>query len=226
MLAVRPGRCWAYAKGLLVTLRQWLWTPGTKGGRTRFSSFRPRRAGAFLALAVFFLFFFGGASGTARAFHKEDRLGLSLFDTREQAPEIRAPDLSGKTLNLSDFRGKVVLLNFWATWCDSCRDEIPALLALEKSLSGVPFTVVSVAMDRQTAHILPFAKKYGIDYPVLEGRRGKVDSRYFGMGLPQSYVIRADGSLLGRVMGARAWNSPDFVDYFRALAGSSKGGKG
>ncbi|MHB8368848.1 MAG: TlpA disulfide reductase family protein [Leptospirales bacterium] len=214
-----------------MTLRQSLRAPGKTGERPFFSFSRPRLAGAVPTLIVSLLFFFGGLPGTARAFHKEDSLGLSLFDSREQAPEIRAPDLSGKTLNLSDFRGKVVLLNFWATWCDSCRDEIPALLSLEKSLSGVPFVVVSVAMDRQTAHISPFAKKYGIDYPVLEGRRGKVDSRYFGMGLPQSYVIRPDGSLLGRVMGARAWNSPDFVNYFKALAvkspaGSSRGGKG
>ncbi len=154
----------------------------------------------------------------AQAFHQEDRLGISLFDSRENAPEIQAPDLSGQTLRLSSFRGKVVLLNFWATWCDACRDEIPALVSLSKSLKGEPFAVVSVAMDHRTARILPFAKKFGIVYPVLEGRKGSVDSRYFGMGLPQSYVIRADGTLVGRVMGPRPWSSPEFVHYFRAMA--------
>ena len=166
--------------------------------------------------------------GGARAFHQEDRLGISLFDSRKEAPEIRAPDLSGQTLRLSSFRGKVVLLNFWATWCDACRDEIPALIALSKSLKGEPFAVVSVAMDRRIAHIPPFARKFGIVYPVLEGRKGEVDSRYFGMGLPQSFVIRADGSLVGRVMGPRAWSSPEFVSYFRKMAeaGRKKAGKG
>ena len=166
--------------------------------------------------------------GSARAFHKEDSLGISLFDTRESAPEIQAPDLSGKTMTLSSFRGKVVLLNFWATWCDACRDEIPALIALSKSLKGEPFAVVSVAMDRRTGHIPPFVRKFGIDYPVLEGRKGEVDSRYFGMGLPQSYVIRADGTLVGRAMGARPWSSPEFVGYFRNLAkqATSTGEKG
>ncbi len=155
--------------------------------------------------------------GPARAFHQEDSLGISLFDTRESAPEIQAPDLSGKMRTLSSFRGKVVLLNFWATWCDACRDEIPALVALSRSLRGEPFAVVSVAMDRRTGHIPPFVRKYGIDYPVLEGRKGEVDSRYFGMGLPQSYVIRPDGTLVGRAMGARPWSSPEFVRYFRDL---------
>ena len=89
---------------------------------------------------------------------------------------------------------------------------------LSKSLKGEPFAVVSVAMDHRTARILPFAKKFGIVYPVLEGRKGSVDSRYFGMGLPQSYVIRADGTLVGRVMGPRPWSSPEFVRYFRAMA--------
>lgn len=163
--------------------------------------------------------FWGGFPGGAWAFHQEDKLGISLFDSREKAPEISAPDLAGQTRTLSSFRGKVVLLNFWATWCDACRDEIPALISLSKSLKGEPFAVVSVAMDHRIAHIPPFARKFGIIYPVLEGRQGKVDSRYFGWGLPQTYIIRADGTLLGRVMGPRAWSSPEFVGYFRKMAG-------
>ncbi|MGC8529225.1 MAG: TlpA family protein disulfide reductase [Leptospirillia bacterium] len=192
--------------------------------RKRPSGGGPGGGVALFLVALLLLFF----PGSARAFHQEDRLGISLFDTREQAPEIQAPDLSGKALTLSSFRGKVVLLNFWATWCDACRDEIPALIALARSLKGEPFAVVSVAMDRRTGHIPPFVRKYGIDYTVLEGRKGEIDSRYFGMGLPQSYVIRPDGTLVGRAMGARPWNSPEFVRYFRDLVrkGSSSGEKG
>ncbi|EQD25347.1 MAG: hypothetical protein D084_Lepto4C00174G0002 [Leptospirillum sp. Group IV 'UBA BS'] len=155
---------------------------------------------------------------TAGASTLTDSLGISLFDAREKAPEIKAPDLSGRTLHLSDYRGKVVLLNFWATWCDPCKKEIPSLIALQKKLSGRSFVVVSVAMDRRISHIPPFVRKFGIDYPVLEGRKGRVDARYFGLGLPQSYVILPDGTLVGRVVGGRDWSSSGFVDYFRSLS--------
>ncbi len=167
-------------------------------------------------LAVLLLPAAGGASALS------DRLGISLFDAREKAPEIEAPDLSGHMLRLSDYRGKVILLNFWATWCEPCKKEIPSLLALKKKLPGRSFAILSVAMDRRISHIPPFVQKLGIDYPVMEGRKGKVDSRYFGLGLPQSYVILPDGTLVGRVMGGRVWDSSEFVDYFESLIGKPR----
>lgn len=184
-----------------------------------FSVFFFRRALIALLPAIFFLRLL---SVPATASTLSDQLGISLFDAREKAPEISAPDLSGRILHLSDYRGKVVLLNFWATWCDPCKKEIPSLISLGKKLSGRPFVVVSVAMDRRLAHIPPFVHKLGIDYPVLEGRRGEVDSRYFGLGLPQSYVILPDGTLVGRVIGGREWDSPAFVNYFRSLTGGRR----
>jgi thiol-disulfide isomerase/thioredoxin len=154
----------------------------------------------------------------ARSATLTDRLGLSVFDAREMAPEISAPDLSGHELRLSDFRGKVVLLNFWATWCDPCRKEIPSLISLQAKLKGSPFEVVSVAMDRRIEHIPPFVRHFKIRYPVMEGRKGSVDSRYYGLGLPQTYIIDRKGMLVGRVVGGRDWSQPAFVSYFKSLA--------
>jgi thiol-disulfide isomerase/thioredoxin len=188
----------------------------------RFSGRLPLRSLSILgACALFFL----AAPGISRAIPPPPGLGMSVFDSRETAPEIEAPDLSGRAVHLSDYRGKVVLLNFWATWCDPCRREIPSLLALKEKLSGAPFVVVSVAMDRRTRHIAPFVRKYSIDYPVMEGRKGRVDSRYYGLGLPQTYVIDRNGRLVGRVVGGRNWASPSSVSYFRALAASGSPGK-
>jgi len=183
-----------------------------------FSPKAPLR-GLFLILCVFSTIV---PISRVQAASLEERLGISVFDAREKAPEISAPDLSGHDLRLSDFRGKVILLNFWATWCDPCRKEIPSLIALQKKLSAEPFVVVSVAMDRRIAHIAPFAGKYHISYPVLEGRKGKVDSRYYGLGLPQTYVIDKNGTLIGRVVGGRDWDSPDSVSYFTSLAGKAR----
>ncbi len=186
------------------------------------SSFFDRFSGRLALRSLFILgscaLFFLGSPGSSRAFSPPPGLGMSVFDSREMAPEIEAPDLSGRAVHLSDYRGKVVLLNFWATWCDPCRKEIPSLLALKEKLSGSPFVVVSVVMDRRIRHIAPFVRKYSISYPVMEGRKGRVDSRYYGLGLPQTYVIDRNGLLVGRVVGGRNWASPSSVSYFRALA--------
>ena len=176
-----------------------------------------RRLGKVFLLSCFALIVLGLHPAGGQGGTLTQRLGITIFDSREPAPEIVAPDPSGRTLRLSDFRGKVILLNFWATWCAPCKKEIPSLIALKKDLAGRPFVIVSVAMDRRIAHIPPFVRKLGIDYPVLEGRRGHVDARYFGLGIPQSYVILPNGTLVGRVIGGRAWDSRDFVDYFRSL---------
>lgn len=160
-----------------------------------------------------------------------DRMGLTVFSTAEKAPDLAAPDLSGRILRLSDFRGQVVLLNFWATWCVPCRKEIPSLVRLERAFPKGALAVVSVAMDRRLAHIVVFARKYAIPYPVMEGRKGRVDSRYYGMGLPQTYVVDRKGNLLARAIGGRDWADPDSLAYFRSLihtpasAGASSHGK-
>ena len=146
-----------------------------------------------------------------------DRMGLTVFSSMEKAPDLAAPDLSGRILRLSDFRGKVVLLNFWATWCVPCRKEIPSLVRLEKAFPKGALAVVSVAMDRRLAHIVVFARKYAIPYPVMEGRKGRVDSRYYGMGLPQTYVLDRKGNLLARAIGGRDWADADSLAYFRML---------
>ena len=116
------------------------------------STFTRRRCFLVLLPVIFVLFFISGRSSASTL---TDQLGISLFDAREKAPDIAAPDLSGRILRLSDYRGKVVLLNFWATWCDPCRKEIPSLISLRKKLAGRPFVIVSVAMDRRLVHIPP-----------------------------------------------------------------------
>lgn len=144
-------------------------------------------------------------------------MGVMLFDDREKAPDFSVPDLSGKTVNLSDYRGRLVLLNFWATWCVPCRQEIPTLNALMRKMAGRPFVLVSVAMDHNVGHIPPFLKKVPVDFMVLTGRKGKVDSRYFGLGLPQTYLIDPEGYLIGKATGARDWKSPAALKLIDSL---------
>lgn len=136
-------------------------------------------------------------------------MGLQVFDNRMLAPDLSAPDLSGTIHHISDYRGDLVVLNFWATWCAPCRKEIPSLDAFSKKWSGTHVRVISVAMDRRIGHVTEFIKKYPISYEVLLGRKGEIDSRYFGLGIPQTYLIDSKGYLIGRLTGPRDWLSPD-----------------
>ena len=145
------------------------------------------------------------------------KMGFILFDDREKAPNFSIPDLSGKTVSLSDYRGRLVLLNFWATWCVPCRKEIPTLNVLSQKMSGMPFVLASIAMDHNIGRIHAFMKKVPIDYLVLNGRNGKVDDRYFGLGLPQTYLIDPDGYLIGKASGPRNWESPEALKLMGSL---------
>lgn len=118
-----------------------------------------------------------------------------------QAPELSLPDLGGRLVTLSESRGRVVLLNFWATWCDSCREEVPALAALNRRLAGKPFTLLSVSLDEDAAKAVPpFAQKHGVNYPVLAAD-GKTLGRWGVRGLPATFLIGPDGAVVKRWLG-------------------------
>ena len=148
------------------------------------------------------------------------KMGFIVFDDRERAPEIQAPVISGKPVNLASFRGDWVLLNFWATWCIPCRTEIPTLVRLANHMNGRKFVLVSVAMDHDPAKIRAFLRKMPVDYPVLLGRKGRVDERYVGMGLPQTYLIDPSGYLVGKAAGSRDWSGSQAYRLFDSLPGS------
>lgn len=117
-----------------------------------------------------------------------------------EAPELVLPDLGGKTVSLAAYRGKPVLVNFWATWCDSCRQEMPALEALSRR-SGGRFTVIGVSLDEDAAAVPPFARKYQLSFPLMIADR-KVAAAYAVRGLPTAYLIDADGRIARRWVGA------------------------
>ncbi|MHB8543353.1 MAG: TlpA family protein disulfide reductase, partial [Leptospirales bacterium] len=151
-------------------------------------------------------------------------MGFLLFDDREQAPVLKAPLLSGGTLSLTSYRGKWILLNFWATWCLPCRTEIPTLNRLNERMKGHPFVLISVAMDYKPGQIRTFIHKIPVAYPILLGRKGEIDDRYFGMGLPETYLIDPNGVLIGKVTGARNWASSEALALFGSLEAAGPGG--
>ena len=127
------------------------------------------------------------------------------------APDFLLPNLDDKTVKLSDYRGKVIFLNFWATWCKPCREEMPSMEVMHKSFEKDGLVVLAVSIDRVTTKkdIPPFIKSMNLTFPVLVDSWGQTDKRYKLMGVPETYIIDQDGILREKVIGPRDWTRVD-----------------
>jgi peroxiredoxin len=115
----------------------------------------------------------------------------------EVAPDFALTNLAGQTVRLSDFKGKIVLLDFWATWCAPCQEEIPNFVQLQKQYAGRGFTVLGIALDDDGAAVVkPLAQKLGVNYPLVIGDT-QVAARYGGIqAVPTAFLIGRDGRIL------------------------------
>lgn len=118
------------------------------------------------------------------------------------APDFELASVDGKNVKLSDYRGKAVLLNFWATWCEPCKIEMPWFVDLQKKYGEQGFQVIGVAMDdAPPKEIAEFAQKMGVNYPILIGKE-KVGDDYGGVQfLPSTFYVGRDGKVIDRVFG-------------------------
>ena len=123
------------------------------------------------------------------------------------APDFKLPDLNEKDIRLSDFRGKVVFLNFWATWCKPCREEMPSMEILYKNFEKDGLVILAISIDRVTTKkdIPPFVKALNLTFPILVDSWGQTDKRYKLMGVPETYIIDQQGILREKVIGPRDW---------------------
>ena len=122
--------------------------------------------------------------------------------TSGEAPNFKLQDLNGKTVQLSDFKGKPVLLDFWATWCPPCRDSIPGMVKLHKDYADKGLVILAVSVDGgATEDIRSFQKEYGMTYTVLMGTED-VASQYSVRTIPMMIVIDKSGKIQKRYLGA------------------------
>lgn len=119
----------------------------------------------------------------------------------DAAPDFALTDFNGKPLHLADYRGKLVLLNFWASWCGPCLEEMPRLSALQRNYGAAGLQVIGVSMDDEAAPVKRLLAKRPVDYPIGLGDE-KLGERYGGiLGLPQSFLIDRHGLILARYKG-------------------------
>ncbi len=134
------------------------------------------------------------------------------------APDFTFPGLDGNKVSLSDYRGKVVFINIWATWCPPCVEEMPSMQKLYQKLKGENFEILAVSIDSKGAKVVaPFMKKYQLTFPALLDSMGTIKRIYKTTGVPESYIIAKDGILAKKVLGPLDWSQPDVLRLFRDL---------
>lgn len=118
------------------------------------------------------------------------------------APQFTLKDINGRNVNLADYKGKVIILDFWATWCPPCRDEIPDFIALQNEYGKKGLQVIGISVDREGVKVVkPFYEKMGMNYPVLL-TDGKVETAYGGIrAIPTTFIIDKKGSIAKKYVG-------------------------
>lgn len=133
------------------------------------------------------------------------------------APDFALKDTEGEEHRLSDYRGRPVLINFWATWCPPCREEIPSMnRAWEKMAEeGIVMLAINVGEDEDT--IFVFTADYPADFPLLLDRDGEVIGQWPVKGLPTTYIVDPEGRIAYRAIGGREWDDAQLLNVIRGL---------
>lgn len=159
-----------------------------------------------MGFVLFFVLFFSRPPGQYRA------VGLG-----EEVPAFTLRKDDGQPVSLADFRGKIVVLNFWASWCGPCVDELPSLKQFAQKYSGDDLVVLGVSLDEDPDAYDEFIKKYAINFPNMRNPSHSVSDRYGTFKLPETYIISRDGHLLNKIIGPTDWSSPQMLDYVDSL---------
>jgi len=149
---------------------------------------------------------------------KEEAPAVAEVREKKPALEITVNSLTNVPLKLSALKGKVVLLNFWATWCPPCREEIPSMMKLNSAMAGKPFQMVSVSIDEGgVPEIESFFKTSGYSLPTYTDQGGEAARTYGITGVPESFLIDKNGILVKKVIGPLAWDAPETITFLEGL---------
>ena len=160
------------------------------------------------AIGVFLLFLFA----------KEGSRGTRIIHEGDRAPEFRLQALDGSAVSLADFRGKVVMVHFWATWCPPCVEEMPMIEQLYRSLGSTDFKILAVSVDEGGAGaVAEFMQRNGLSLPALLDPGRSVAGLYGTFKFPETYILDRRGVVKYKAIGPRNWTAPANMNAIREL---------
>ena len=156
----------------------------------------------------------GGETLTPALF---EALNLNPYAAGVKPPEFSARTLQDATLSVGGFRGKVLILNFWASWCAECRPEMPVLERLHRELAPRGLAIVGVNAREGTEAIRRYARELALTFPIVLDPGGRINALYGVIGLPTTFVVGRDGRAVALAIGPREWTSPPARAMIQAL---------
>jgi peroxiredoxin len=172
-----------------------------------------------LALSLFFPLKAGAqmrpVSDTVRQAFSQ--AGIPLLRKRVPAEDFSLPLSGGGARTLSGLKGKVVFLNFWATWCPPCREEMPSMETLYRRLKDAGLEFLAVDIQEKPKQVEAFIRENSLSFPVALDESGRISGIYGIRSIPATFIIDRDGSIIAAVIGGRRWDSPEVTAAFEAL---------
>lgn len=145
-------------------------------------------------------------------------IGIQTFRGDIEAVDFTLPVLDGGSMGLSDLSDTFVFLNFWATWCPPCREEMPSMEFLHNTLIDTPFEIVAINVREDQETVQTFIDEFGYTYPILLDGDGKVSTNYSVRGIPTTYFIAPGGTVVGMLVGTRYWDEAETLAGMERIA--------
>lgn len=174
--------------------------------------------GLTLLLAGFSLFAQTGVNAKPWYAAKLESLGFQVFAKPVVVPDFTAQSLSGGSVSLSQEKGKIILLNFWATWCPPCQHEMPAIEKLWKKTKGSRFTVMGISVGEEPGTVKDFIARKGYTYPIFVDPQGMLGTEFGARSIPTTYIIDKNGQAIAGIIGGAPYDSPEAASIFAELA--------
>ena len=159
-------------------------------------------------------------TGTLAKEHLLEVMGMTKV-TGQQAPDFTLSSVDGAPVSLQQYQGKVIFLNFWATWCIPCREEMPVLEKLHQTYQGQGLVILAIDLKESPDQVHAFFEKHALSFPSLIDPNGAVFRAYLVTGMPTTYLVGRDGNILARGVGGRDWTRAEAHELIRELVHKS-----
>jgi peroxiredoxin len=145
------------------------------------------------------------------------KAGIPMLRNLTPIINFTAPLLNGKNVSLRSLKGKVVFLNFWATWCPPCRQEMPSMEVLYQHFKDQGLEFLAVDIQEEKSDVAAFMEKYGLNFPTAIDASGDISSKYGIRSIPTTFIIDRQGIILAAAVGGRNWDTPEMFAAFETL---------